>query len=49
MGTLEELERKISLLEKRNDELEERVSDLELQTAQLTERALRSCSSCSMH
>lgn len=52
MVSLEELEARIASLEAENAALKKkRVSQLELQTAQITERALHtmsSCSSCTM-
>lgn len=51
MASLEDLEARIALLEAENAALKKRVSNLELQTAQITERALRTmssgCSTCS--
>ena len=46
MATATELESRITRLEEENAALKRRVSDLELQMAQITERALRSLSSC---
>ncbi|HJJ38552.1 MAG TPA: hypothetical protein O0X42_00310 [Methanocorpusculum sp.] len=51
MTSLEQLEARIAALEADNAALKKRVSSLELQTAQITERALRTmssgCSTCS--
>lgn len=48
MTSIEVLEKEIEELMIMNKRLEERVSSLELQIAQITERALKSCSSCSL-